>query len=291
MSAAAQPGRLARLLDVQPIEANVFIGQSEHLGFQSLFGGQVLGQAVVASSRTVPVDRSIHSLHAYFLRPGSQEEEVRYEVEVIRDGSSFATRRVVAIQSTGTIFCMLASYQHEEVGFEHGPSMPSVTGPDSLINDKEIVRKVAHLLPAKDRDRLLADYPVEIRTVEKIDLAHPGKRPPHIHSWQRVLEELPHDPILHQGALAYASDFGLSTVSLLPHGATLLTPGIKLASVDHAMWFHHHRPWNEWRLYSRDSPIASGARGMNRGQIYDADGTLVATVAQESLIRVATKMT
>ncbi|MBM4251810.1 MAG: acyl-CoA thioesterase II [Deltaproteobacteria bacterium] len=287
MSALQQPGRLARLLDVQPVAPRVYVGQSEHLGFQSLFGGQVLGQAVVASSRTVSLDRPIHSLHAYFLRPGSQEEEVRYEVEVIRDGTSFATRRVVAVQSSGTIFCMIASYQRQEEGFEHGPSMPSVIGPDSLINDKEIVRKVAHLLPVKDRDRLLADYPVEIRSVEKIDLANPSKRPPYMHSWQRVHEQLPDDPILHQGALAYASDFGLLTVSLLPHGATLLTPGLKLASVDHAMWFHHHRPWTGWRLYARDSPIAAGGRGMNHGQIYDADGTLVASTAQESLIRVS----
>ncbi len=282
-----QSGRLLRLLDLAQVQPNIFVGQSEHLGFQSLFGGQVLGQAVVAAARTVAADRPIHSLHAYFLRPGSQDEEVRYEVEVVRDGASFATRRVVAVQSAGTIFCMFASFQSLESGFEHGPAMPSVVGADALSNDKDLLRHVAHLLPSKDRERLLADYPIEIRTIERPDFVNPGKRVPRIHSWQRVLENLPEDPVLHQGALAYASDFGLSTVSLLPHGATLLTPGIKVASVDHAMWFHHHRPWRGWRLYCRDSPIAAGARGMNHGQIYDADGTLIASVAQESLIRVA----
>ena len=181
---------------------------------------------------------------------------------------------------------MTASFQKAEEGFEHGPPMPAVVGPEALVSDKELLRKFAHLLPQNDRERLLADYSVEIRTVERPEFVNPGKRAAHIHSWLRVREDLPDDPTIQQGALAYASDFGLSTVALLPHGATLLTPGIHVASIDHAMWFHHHRRWEGWRLYARDSPIAGGARGMNRGQIYDADGRLIASVAQESLIRV-----
>lgn len=286
MQAPIEKGRLTRLLDVQLADDNTFVGQSENLGFRSLFGGQVLGQAVVAAARTVSIDRPIHSLHAYFLRPGAQNEPVRYEVELTRDGASFATRRVAAVQRAGTIFVMLASFQKNESGFEHGPAMPAVVGPEPLTSDKEMLRRFAHLLPPGDRDRLLADYSVEIRTIERPDFVNPGKRAAQIHSWLRVRESLPEDPILHQGAIAYASDFGLSTVSLLPHGATLLTPGLHVASIDHAMWFHHHRSWEGWRLYVRDSPIAAGARGMNRGQIYDADGTLIATVAQESLMRV-----
>lgn len=280
-----QHGRLAQLLDVSPINERVFIGQSEHLGFRSLFGGQVLGQAVVAAAKTVAKDRLIHSLHAYFLRPGDQAEPVQYEVEHTRTGASFATRRVTAKQGANVIFTMMASFQKREESYEHSPSMPQVVGPDELSSDKEHLRKIAHLLPAEERDRLLADYSIEIRTIEHRDYVNPGKHPPFLHSWMHLREDFPDEPILQQGALAYASDFGIATVALRPHGATLLTPGLHVASIDHAMWFHQLQPWQGWRLYVRDSPFAGGARGLNRGQIYAADGTLLASVTQESLIR------
>jgi acyl-CoA thioesterase-2 len=287
VSSEATQGPLARLLDVQARDENVFVGDSEHLGFRALFGGQVLGQALVAAARTVTPDRPAHSLHAYFLRPGNPEEPVRYEVELTRTGASFSTRRVAASQGSTTIFSMIASFQRPETSYTHAPSMPKVAGPDGLTSDKEAIRKLAHVLPPKSREKLTADYHVEIRTSDRPDYARPEPRPAQMHSWMRVRECLPDDPVLHQGALAYASDFGISTVSLLPHGVNLLSPGLHIASLDHAMWFHHPHRWEDWLLYAKDSPIAAGARGLNRGQIFDANGRLVATVAQESLIRQA----
>lgn len=278
-------GRLAQLLNVVPISERIFVGQSEHLGFRSLFGGQVLGQAVVAAAKTVSSDRLIHSLHSYFLRPGDQSEPVQYEVELTRTGASFATRRVTARQGKNTIFTMIASFQKPEQSFCHAPAMPQVVGPDELMSDKDHLRKIAHLLPADERDRLLADYSIEIRTIEHRDYFNPGKHPAFLHSWMHLREDFPDDPILQQGALAYASDFGIATVALRPHGATLLTPGLHVASIDHAMWFHQTRPWRGWHLYVRESPFAGGARGLNRGQIYAEDGSILATVAQESLLR------
>lgn len=277
--------QLVKLLDLRAIETNVFVGNSQDLGFKSLFGGQVLGQALVAASRTVEVDRPIHSLHGYFLRAGNPNEPIYYEVDLIRSGKSFSTRRVVAKQSGLAIFSMSASFQTVEKGFEHQVEKPSVPGPDGILNELEQFLKVKDKAPDAIREKLSADRPIEIRVVDPVDYFAPHKRPPLKYSWFKTSGKLPDDPLIHTAMLAYASDFGLATTAMLPHGVTFLNPRVQVASLDHAMWFHRPFRMDEWLLYVKDSPSAAGGRGFNRGQIFTKDGILVASVAQESLIR------
>jgi acyl-CoA thioesterase-2 len=272
---------LVKLLDLEPIEVNIFRGVSPDEDRQRIFGGQVAGQALVAAARTVDVPRRVHSLHAYFLRGGDPGVPVLYEVERLRDGGSFTTRRVVAIQHGKVIFNMSASFQGEEPGFEHAFSMPDVPPPDELPTMRErFARAGIDLTPWMDRPR-----PIDIRHV---DWAPPDRDTPKLPRqdvWLRADGRLPDDPILHTIVLTYASDMTLLDTATLPHGGSWFEPTMFMASLDHAMWFHRPFRADDWLLYAQDSPTATGGRGLSRGLVFTQDGTLVATVMQEGLIR------
>ncbi|NRA66938.1 MAG: acyl-CoA thioesterase II [Pseudobacteriovorax sp.] len=276
--------KLIELLAVEAVETNVYLGQSQDLGFKAVFGGQVLGQSIMAAKNTVE-GRVPHSLHAYFLRPGWVDEPIFYEVDMIRTGASFTTRRVVAKQGGRAIFNLAVSFQKPEEGFDHQAEKPSVPGPDGLPSELELLRKVQHKIPEKLRDKFTCDRPIEIRVLDPVDNFRPHKRPAKKYSWFRAVHEVPNDPMIQSALLAYASDYGLATTAMLPHGVTFFDPSIQIASIDHAMWFHRPINMSDWHLYEKDSTSASGGRGFNRGSIYSQDGTLVASVAQESLIR------
>ncbi len=277
---------LVKLLALERIEENLFRGQSQDLGWGTVFGGQVLGQALSAAVQTVPADRHAHSIHAYFLRPGDVNKPIVYEVDRLRDGGSFTTRRVIAIQSGRPIFNMSASFQIEEEGFHHQDEMPKAPDPDSLRPDREQLIDFAAKLPVGMRDRALAQQPFDFRTVDGLDdLLTAPARAPQRSDWLRAAGNLPDDPALHRYLLAYASDHGFIGTALLPHGITWLSPGMHVASIDHVMWFHQSFRVDDWLLYVIDSPAAHGARGVVRGRIFTRDGCLVASAAQEGLIR------
>lgn len=276
---------LLSLLQLKQIEDDHFLGESRDLGFPQVFGGQVLGQALFAACRTVEQEWLPHSLHAYFLRPGAPDAQILYEVDRIRDGRSFATRRVVARQRRKAIFTLAASFQVSEEGFEHQSAMPSVPGPEGIETEVERIRSFATKLPDRVREIWTRDHPVEIRVVNPIKYPNPSSSEPIRHAWMRASGKLGDDPVLHQCLLAYASDFQLLGTCLQPHGKTFMSKGMKVASLDHALWFHRKFRFDEWLLYAMDSPSASGARGLNRGSFFDQSGNLVASVAQEGLIR------
>ncbi len=276
---------LIELLDLEQIDVNIFRGLSPRDRWQRVFGGQVLGQALVAATHTVEA-RVCHSLHAYFLRPGDPKTPILYEVDRARDGGSFTSRRVVAIQGGQQIFNMAVSFQVPEQGLEHQIDMPPAPDPDSLPSERQRRMEIASDMPEEARAWFLRERPIEIRAVDPPDRFKPGKRPPHQTVWMRATGAMPDDPSLHQCVLAYASDMTLLDTCLLPHGYSVMSPSMQLASLDHAMWFHRPFRADEWLLYVQDSPSASGARGFNRGTVYRRDGVLVASIAQEGLIRV-----
>jgi acyl-CoA thioesterase-2 len=275
---------LLSLLDLDPIELNVFRGSSPKDRWQRVFGGQVLGQALVAALKTVE-DRACHSLHAYFLRAGDPNTPILYEVDRSRDGASFSARRVVAIQHGQAIFTMSASFQVEEKGLEHQIPMPEVPAPESLKSEHEWRIEIASDLPEHVRSWFTRARPIEIRPVSPVNRFAKGNHPPHQIVWFRAVGALPEPQALHQCVLAYASDMTLLDTSLLPHGFNLFSSQLQLASLDHAMWFHRPFRADDWLLYVEDSPSASGARGFNLGQVFRRDGVLAASVAQEGLIR------
>lgn len=277
--------QLVALLDLEAIEENIFRGTSPKDRFQRVFGGQVLGQALVAASRTVDA-RICHSLHAYFLLPGDPKIPILYEVDRSRDGSSFSSRRVVAIQHGRPIFHMAASFQIPEAGLEHQIEPPDVPPPEGLPDEEELRRRIADRIPAKYRDHFLRKRPIEIRPVDGEGFFSGKVRPPHYAVWMRAAGALPDDTALQQCVLAYASDMTLLETSLAPHGVSWFDEKIQLATIDHAMWFHRPFRADKWLLYVQDSPSASGARGFNRGLVYSREGELVASVAQEGLIRI-----
>jgi acyl-CoA thioesterase II len=277
---------LVKLLALEQIEENLYRGQSQDLGWGTVFGGQVLGQALSAAVHTVPKERQVHSLHAYFLRPGDVKKPIVYEVDRLRDGGSFTTRRVVAIQKGQPIFNMSASFQIDEEGFEHQDKMPEAPDPESLPPDRDEVLKHSERLPRYVRDRALAEQPFDVRTVDGVDdMITAPKRTPSRSIWLKASAKLPDDPALHRYLLAYASDHGFIATALLPHGVNWLSPGMHVASIDHVMWFHRPFRVDEWLLYVVESPVAHGARGVVRGRIFSQDGRLVASAAQEGLIR------
>jgi acyl-CoA thioesterase-2 len=278
---------LVRLLDLETLEVNMFRGATSDEGGRRVFGGQVIGQALVAASRTVEDPRPAHSLHAYFIRPGDPAHPILYTVERDRDGKSFTTRRVVAVQHGRAIFNMAVSFQVEEPGPEHQFDMPDVPGPNGLATQRELRAAVADKVPERFRDMWLRERPIEIRPVNPRDMFRPEPREPVQHVWFRVGGRLASDDLaLHQCMLAYASDMTLLDTCTLPHGLIWTSPKLQSASLDHALWFHSRFRADEWLLYAQDSPRAAGARGFNRGSIYTQDGRLVASVAQEGLIRV-----
>ena len=274
---------LVKLLDLEPIEVNIFRGRSPSEDRQRIFGGQVAGQALVAAARTVDDDRPVHSLHSYFLRPGDPTVPVLYEVDRIRDGRSFTTRRVVAIQHGRAIFNMSASFQVREDGYEHQAEMPDVPEPESLPTFRE------RMAPFAERfgDLLNRPRPIDIRHVDWMPHDRSQALPPIQRVWLRTNGRLPDDLLIHSIALTYASDMTLLDTSLLPHGGSWFEPGLFMASLDHAMWFHRPFRADVWVLSAQDSPSASGGRGLSRGLVFTQKGTLVATVMQEGLIRVA----
>jgi acyl-CoA thioesterase-2 len=282
MSAVMQ--ELLQLLDLEPIEINLFRGQSINLFGKNVFGGQVLGQALMAAGRTVD-DRLAHSLHAYFLRPGDATTPIVYSVERVRDGKSFTTRTVKAIQHGEIIFTMMASFSIAEDGLDHQMPMPTVSAPEDLKSELELRRMVAPFVPEKMRAMMERDRPIELRPIDPINPFALTPQPPHRAHWMRSQMALPDDPFLHQCLLAFASDFALMGTAMLPHAVHFMQPSMQCASIDHAMWFHRPVRMDEWLLYSMDAPSASSAKGINRGLIYDRNGVLIASTAQEGLMR------
>ena len=277
---------LVTLLALERLEQNLFRGQSQNLGWGTVFGGQVLGQALSAATQTVGGERRVHSMHAYFLRPGDARKPIVYDVDRIRDGGSFTTRRVVAIQSGEPIFNFSASFQIEEPGFEHGDAMPDVPAPETLRTDQERLRALGDRLPKVFRERAFEARPFEVRPVDdSSDIILPGPMPASRKVWLKTVAALPDDPGVHRALLAYASDHSFITTSLLPHAVGWHTPGMQVASLDHVMWFHEPFRADEWLLYAIESPKAHGARGLVRGKVFTRDGRLVASTAQEGLIR------
>jgi acyl-CoA thioesterase-2 len=276
---------LVALLRLERLEDNLFRGESRDIGTHYVFGGQVLGQALSAAQQTVDVERSAHSLHAYFLRAGDVQKPIVYNVERTRDGGSFSVRRVVAIQHGQTILNCSVSFQIAEPGVEHQMPMPQVPKPADLPARPEIPADELARIPAKLRRWLGMRGPFEFRRVYPRDELNPGKQPPYQHVWFRLIDRAPDDVALHRSMLAYASDFHLIGTTTFPHGISYLQKNVQMASLDHALWFHRPFRADEWLLYSCDSPTAQGARGLARGMIYSEDGRLVASTAQEGLIR------
>ena len=276
---------LIELLKLERIEDNIFRGDSRDIGSAQVFGGQVLGQALSAAQHTVE-DRIAHSLHAYFLRRGDMNAPIIYEVDRARDGGSFSNRRVVAIQHARPIFNLAASFQIVESGVEHQAEIPDVPAPGRLKDLSDVGTDVLGKLPEKMRRFVTDKRPFEIRPVTPINFIEPQKLPPVKHVWFRAVDALPDDLALHQNLLAYVSDYELLGTSTLPHGLPFGRGKVIMASLDHALWFHRRARIDDWLLYSIDSPNAGGARGFARGQIFTEDGQLVASTAQEGLIRV-----
>ena len=276
---------LVNLLTLEPIEENLFRGSSQDLGFRQLFGGQVLGQSLSAMSQTVEDARHVHSMHGYFLRPGDASLPVVYQVDRVRDGGSFSTRRVTAIQKGQPIFTSSASFQYDEGGFEHQTAMPDVVGPENLPSELDMIRQSAHLIPESMREKLLCAKPIEVRPVVSEDPFNPAVSDPIKYVWFRADGTVPDNLALHKYLLAYASDFGLLTTSMLPHGKGVWQKDMQVASLDHALWFHGELRTDEWLLYAMDSPWAGNSRGFSRGSIFSRAGKLVASVTQEGLIR------
>jgi acyl-CoA thioesterase-2 len=284
MSSAVQD--LLAVLDLEQLEANLFRGRSPQDAWQRVFGGQVVGQALVAACRTVEVSaRPPHSLHAYFLLPGDPKVPIIYEVDRIRDGKSFATRRVVAIQHGQAIFSMGVSFHAHEPGLSHHAKMPDVPKPDELPNETEIRERVLPLMPDPVRRYYERARPIELRVVEFDRYLGKAIENGRFHVWIRATGRLPDDPAIHQCVLAYASDMTLLDTALIPHGRSVFDKTIMAASLDHALWLHRPCRADEWLLYAQDSPSLAGARGFSRGLIFASDGTLVASVAQEGLLR------
>jgi acyl-CoA thioesterase-2 len=276
---------LIKVMTLERLEMNLFRGESRDIGSPQVFGGQVLGQALVAATATAD-DRVVHSLHAYFLRRGDFNSPIVYEVDRALDGKHFSSRRVIAIQNGRQIFNMSASFQVPETGLEHQISIPDVPQPESLPDLQSHYLDVADRLPAAVRRAVEQNRPFEFRPVQPPDPLRRKKSAALKYVWFRAVDKLADDEALHRCLLAYASDFHLLDTALNPHGESLISPKMVIASIDHAMWFHRSVRVDDWLLYAIDSPSASGARGFTRGSVFARDGQLVASAAQEGLIRV-----
>ncbi|MBS0241628.1 MAG: acyl-CoA thioesterase II [Proteobacteria bacterium] len=278
-------GALLAVLDLEQLEENLFRGRGPSAGWQRVYGGQVFGQALVAAVRTVPEERIAHSAHAYFLLAGDPKSPIVYDVERIRDGGSFTTRRVKAIQHGRAIFAMSASFHKMEPGLDHGTPMPKVPAPEDLPTEKELLARLMPHLPANMKSYWERERPIEMRLVDPSRYFDSKPREPLQAVWMRANGKLPDALALHQCALAYASDFTLLDTALIAHGRLSFDPNIQMATLDHTMWFHRPMRADDWLLYVQDSPSASGGRGLTRGSVFTRDGKLVASVAQEGLIR------
>jgi acyl-CoA thioesterase II len=277
---------LLALLDLEPLEFNIYRGTNRDIGSGRVFGGQVLAQALVAARRTVEEERTAHSMHGYFILPGDVDTPIVYFVDRLRDGRSFTTRAVTAIQNGRAIFNLALSFQVEENGPDHQAGMPDAPDPESLPRELDRIREMADRIPEPLRAIYTQDRPLDVRPVDPVDFLRPARREPAKQVWFRAIGEVPDDTLRHQAVLAYASDYGILGTALLPHGLSFQMRRLQAATLDHALWFHRPFRVDEWLLYVMESPSASGARGFAHGRIYTRDGTLVASVAQEGLIRV-----
>ena len=277
---------LVALLDLEPIERNIYRGRNRDIGSGRIFGGQVLAQALVAARRTIARgDRSAHSLHGYFILEGDLEIPVVYFVDRLRDGRSFTTRSVAAIQHGRAIFSLSASFHRAESGLSHQAPMPEVPPPEELRSELEIVREAPERIPARFRAVLTQDRPLDFRPVDEHHPFDREARAPVRRTWVKALSPLGDEPVHHQAALAYASDYGILATALHPHGRTVRDRDLMVASLDHSMWFHRPFRADEWLLYVVESPVARGARGFAHGRFFTRDGRLVASAAQEGLLR------
>lgn len=275
---------LIQLIQLEQIEENIFRGNSYRTPWKRVFGGQVLAQALNAAYQTAPEGRFAHSMHGYFILPGDIEKPIVYSVDRTRDGGSFTTRRVSAIQNGRAIFVMAASFQIEEEGFAHQVPMPNVPPPENLMTDQELSEAIKDFLPEVYR-RLQMPRPIEFRPVEGFELFSPKKHQPFRHVWIKAKGNAPEGKVPHQEILAYASDYDLLTTAILPHRDQISFKDLMLATIDHAMWFHRNFRMDEWLLYALESPSASNSRGFTRGSVFNRRGELVASVTQEGLIR------
>jgi acyl-CoA thioesterase-2 len=278
--------KLVDLLTLEKLEQGLYQGQSWDLGFRALFGGQVLGQALAAARQTLEPDRIAHSFHSYFLLPGDANQPVNFDVENVRDGRSFSTRRVKAIQNGKNIFYMTASFQKPEKGLQHQyAQMPNVPPPESLESDIKYYEKIIDNLPARMREAIGYHKPIDTRTVQAIDPANPQVQEPKRYIWMKAQEALHGNVSLNQEMLAYGSDYHFLATSLQPHGISIQDKDLRIATIDHSMWFHHPFNFDEWLLYCTECPFTGGGRGMVRGQFFNQKGQLVASAMQEGLMR------
>ena len=287
---ATTPEKLVRqlidLLDVEEIDTDLYRGARQPGGVGRVFGGQVIGQALQAAQRSVEGEKAAHSLHAYFMRPGDEDHPIIYRVVRDFEGRSFANRRVIAMQKGQPILNMTASFQTLAEGLHHQDAMPDVPDPDTLRSESDLREEIQDAVPEKLRRFFLRARPIEIRPVNPRNWFRPSKQPALQHSWFRVAAPLPDDPALHRAMLTYATDMTLLGTCMMPHGVTWMSGKVQTASLDHAVWLHEPFRFDEWLLYTTDSPWAGHSRGFNRGRIYARDGRLVASAAQEGLIRV-----
>ena len=276
---------LAALLDVEEIDTDLYRGPRQPGGEGRVFGGQVIAQALQAAQRSTGSDKVAHSLHAYFMRPGSEDHPIIYRVVRDFEGRSFATRRVIALQRGAPILNLAASFQLPEEGLAHQAAMPDVPPPEALRPDREVRAEMAAEVPERFRRHLARPRPIELRSVHQRSFVNPPPAEPAQAIWFRAAAPIGGDPALHRAVLAYASDMGLLGTAMMPHGVSWMHPGMQTASLDHALWLHEAFRADDWLLYHTDSPWAGHARGFNRGSIFTRDGRLVASVAQEGLIR------
>ena len=282
--------RLLALLDLEPLEQNLFRGQSQSpFGAKRVFGGQVLAQALIAAGRTVEEERRCHSLHAYFILPGDASAPIVYQVETLRDGGSFTTRRVTAIQHGRPIFNAALSFHREEEGLDHAVPMPPAPEPESVTSEDELARRIADRIPERLREALTGERAIDYRPVDPIDPFDPAPTEARLKVWVKSNGGLAEDPLIHQAVLAYASDYGLLGTALRPHARSFMDPQIMAASLDHAMWFHRPFRADAPLLFAMDSPSAAGARAFARGTVHNREGRLVASVAQEGLVRLVAR--
>ncbi len=278
---------LLHILDLERIEHDIFRGRSPQVGWQRVFGGLVIAQSLVAAIRTVEA-REAHSLHGYFMLPGDPSVPIVYEVDRLRDGGSFTTRRCVAVQHGRPIFSLSASFQRTESGFDHAAAMPAVPAPEALPTEDEIMERFAQRMPEPVRRYFERERPIEMRPVGLSRFLPNDAAPPPLGQmiWMRATGRLPDDTAVHAAVLAYMSDMTLLDTALLAQGRSVFDPDLQVASLDHAMWFHRPFRADEWLLYAEESPSASGGRGLARGQVFTRAGLLVASTAQEGLMRV-----
>jgi len=276
---------LLSLLDLEPLEVNIYRGRNRDIGTGRVFGGQVFAQSLVAAQRTVEPGRDAHSVHGYFLRAGDLKVPIIFFVDRPRDGGSFTSRRVTAIQHGEAIFHLSASFHVDEPGLEHQSTMPDVPMPESLAPELDLIREMSDRIPEPVRAVLTQDRPIDFRPVNPVDPFVAAPREPVRYVWFRAISRLPDERIIHQAVLSYASDYGLLPTALHPHGIPYRDRRLQLASLDHSVWLHRPFRADDWLLYSMESPTASGARGFTRGAVYTRSGELVASVAQEGLMR------